>query len=232
MNQEALLIAFQVVVLVLAFSVHECAHGWTAWKLGDPTARMLGRVTLNPLKHLDPFGSVLMPLIALVYHWPLIGWAKPTPVTPRNFKHYRRDDILVTLAGPASNLLSAIVALILLVIIKHVARGGANAVATAVALVSNIPGVVAAGLPVLTPVALLLYYVILINLLLFVFNLIPVPPLDGSHILRHFLPYKALQLYDRMGMVLLIVLFLVGGSFIFTLFNPLFSTFNHLLFTL
>lgn len=232
MNQEALLIAFQVVVLVLAFSVHECAHGWTAWRLGDPTARMLGRVTLNPLKHLDPFGSVLMPLIALVYHWPLIGWAKPTPVTSRNFKNYRRDDILVTLAGPASNLLSAIVALILMVVIKHTARGGTNAVATAVALVSNMPGVAAAGLPVLTPVALFLYYVILINLLLFVFNLIPVPPLDGSHILRHFLPYKALQLYDRLGIALLIVLFLVGGSFIFALFNPIFSTFNHLLFTL
>ena len=232
MNQEALLIIFQVVVLVLAFSVHECAHGWTAWKLGDPTARMLGRVTLNPLKHLDPFGSVLMPLIALVYHWPLIGWAKPTPVTARNFKHYRRDDILVTLAGPASNLLSAIVALIILVIIKHVTHGGTTAVATAFALVSHIPGVSAADLPVLTPVALFLYYVILINLLLFVFNLLPVPPLDGSLVLRHFLPYKALQLYDRLGMVLLIVLFLVGGSFLFAIFNPLFNTFNHLLFTL
>ncbi len=232
MNQEAILIIFQVVVLVLAFSVHECAHGWTAWRLGDPTARMLGRVTLNPLKHLDPFGSVLMPLIALVYHWPLIGWAKPTPVTARNFKNYRRDDILVTLAGPASNLLSAIVALVLLLIIKHVTRGGVTAVATAFALVSNIPGVSTAGLPVLTPVALFLYYVILINLLLFVFNLIPVPPLDGSLVLRHFLPYRALQLYDRLGMVLLIVLFLIGGSFLFALFNPLFSTFNHLLFTL
>ncbi len=74
MNQEAVLIVFQVVVLVLAFSVHECAHAWTAWRLGDPTAKMLGRVTLNPLKHLDPLGSVFMPLLALVYHWPLIGW--------------------------------------------------------------------------------------------------------------------------------------------------------------
>src|SRR6185312_11103878 len=174
MNQEALLIAFQVVVLVLAFSIHECAHAWTAWRLGDPTAKMLGRVTLNPLKHLDPLGSVFMPILALVYHWPLIGWAKPTPVTSRNFKNYRRDDILVTLAGPASNILSAIVALVLLILIKHATAGGAAAIGTAVALVSRIPGVAAAGLPVLTPIALLLYYVILINLLLFVFNLIPV----------------------------------------------------------
>jgi Zn-dependent protease len=232
MNQEALLIAFQVVVLVLAFSVHECAHAWTAWRLGDPTAKMLGRVTLNPLKHLDPMGSVFMPLLALVYHWPLIGWAKPTPVTARNFKHYRRDDILVTLAGPASNLLSATVALILLIVIKHAGHGGLTAVSTAVALADKIP-IPTAGLPALVPVALLLYFIILINLLLFVFNLIPVPPLDGSHILRHFLPYRALQIYDRIGMFGLIILMLVGGSFIFSIFfAPLLNTFNHLLFTL
>jgi len=119
MNQEVILVLFQVVVLVLAFSVHECAHAWVAWKLGDPTGMMLGRVTLNPLKHLDPLGSVFMPLIALVYHWPLIGWAKPTPVTPRNFKNYKRDDILVTLAGPASNLGMAAIALVLMVIIRR-----------------------------------------------------------------------------------------------------------------
>jgi Zn-dependent protease len=88
MSQQAVLIAFQVVVLVLAFSVHECAHAWTAWRLGDPTARMLGRVTLNPMKHLDPLGSVLFPLISLVYGGFLVGWAKPTPVTSRNFKNY------------------------------------------------------------------------------------------------------------------------------------------------
>jgi len=174
-----------------------------------------------------------MPLLALVYHWPLIGWAKPTPVTARNFKNYKRDDILVTLAGPASNLASASVALILLVIIKHITAGGLAAVATAVALASNIKGIPTVGLPALFPVALFLYFVVLINLLLFIFNLIPIPPLDGSHILRHFLPYRAVQIYDRMGMIGLIILFLVGGSFIFTVFfDPLLRTFNHLLFTL
>jgi Zn-dependent protease len=233
MNQEAVLIVFQVVVLVLAFSIHECAHAWTAWRLGDPTAKMLGRVTLNPLKHLDPLGSLLMPALALVYHWPLIGWAKPTPVTARNFKNYRRDDILVTLAGPASNLISATVALILLIIIKHLVPGGVLAVATAMALASHIPGIVTEGLPTLFPIALFLYFVILINLLLFVFNLIPIPPLDGSHILRHFLPYRALQVYDRIGMFGMIILMLVGGSFIFSIFfAPLLNTFNHILFAL
>jgi Zn-dependent protease len=232
MNQEVVLIIFQVVVLILAFSVHECAHAWTAWRLGDPTARMLGRVTLNPLKHLDPLGSVIMPLLALFYHWPLIGWAKPTPVTGRNFKNYRRDDILVTLAGPASNLISATIALILLLIIKHLVPGGVFAIATAMALASHIPGVSTENLPTLFPIALFLYFVILINLLLFVFNLIPIPPLDGSHVVRHFLPYRALQLYDRIGMFGLFLLFLVGGSFIFRIFfSPLLATFNQILFS-
>src|ERR1700742_805528 len=125
MSLEVVVIIFQIVVLVLAFSVHECAHAWTAWRLGDPTAKMLGRVTLNPIKHLDPLGSILFPLISLVYGGFLVGWAKPTPVTSRNFKNYKRDDILVTLAGPASNLLLATGALILLLIIKHVVPGGA-----------------------------------------------------------------------------------------------------------
>jgi len=233
MNLSAVLIAFQVVVLVLAFSIHECAHAWTAWRLGDPTAKMLGRVTLNPLKHLDPLGSVFMPLLALVYHWPLIGWAKPTPVTARNFKNYRRDDILVTLAGPASNLLSATVALFLLLVIKHLVPGGVLAIGTAMGLASHIQGISTENLPSLFPIALFLYFVILINLLLFVFNLIPIPPLDGSHILRHFLPYRAVQLYDRMGMFGLILLFLIGGSFIFSVFfSPLLSVFNRILFTI
>ncbi len=233
MSQQVVLIAFQIVVLILAFSVHECAHAWTAWRLGDPTARMLGRVTLNPLKHLDPLGSVLFPLISLVYGGFLVGWAKPTPVTSRNFKNYRRDDILVTLAGPASNLLSATIALILLLFVKHLGgQNGVASIATAMALAQHVPGVVTEGLPTLFPVALFLYFVILINLLLFVFNLIPIPPLDGSNVLRHFLPYKAVQVYDRMGMFGLIILFLVGGRFIFAVFSPIFATFNHILFTL
>jgi Zn-dependent protease len=229
MNQEVVLILMQVLALILAFSVHECAHAWTAWKLGDPTAMMLGRVTLNPMKHLDPFGSVLMPLVALVYHWPLLGWAKPTPVTARNFKNYRRDDILVTIAGPISNLLLATTALIVLLVIKHVIAGGKVAVFTAMALAMHFP-VSTENLPALFPVALLFYYIILINLLLFVFNLVPFPPLDGSRILRHFLPYRALELYDRMGVFALWIFMLVAGGFIFRIFlYPLQSAFDNVL---
>lgn len=233
MPQDVVLVIFQVVVLILAFSLHECSHAWVAWRLGDPTAKMLGRVTLNPLKHLDPFGSVIFPLLGLYYGGMLFGWAKPTPVTARNFKHYKRDDIIVALAGPASNLLSATFALILLLLIKHLLSGGALAITTAVYLAHHVRGISTESLPQIFPIALFLYYVILLNLLLFVFNLIPVPPLDGSHILRHFLPYRALQLYDRIGMFGMLIIMLVGGSFIFRIFlNPLQGTFDGLLFAL
>ena len=233
MSQNAVLILFQVVALIFAFSVHECAHAWTAWRLGDPTGRMLGRVTLNPLKHLDLFGSVLMPLLALVYHWPLIGWAKPTPVTPRNFKYYKRDDILVTLAGPVSNLLLAASALILLIIIKHAVPGGRNIVFSAAVMASGYSGVSEQIHSVLFPIALLLYFIILINLLLFVFNLIPFPPLDGSHILRHFLPDSVTRIYDRMGIFALWIFIFFAGRFIFRIFlAPLQSAFDFILATL
>ena len=156
MPLNVVVIFFEIVVLILAFSVHECAHAWTANRLGDPTASMLGRVTLNPLKHLDPIGSIVFPLISLVYGGFLIGWAKPTPVTGRNFKNYRRDDILVTLAGPASNLLLATIALILLIIVKHALPNGLLSIATAVAIAQHMPGVATEGLPALFPIALFL----------------------------------------------------------------------------
>jgi len=227
MSQEFVLVLFQVVVLVLAFSVHESAHAYVAMRLGDPTAYMLGRVTLNPLKHLDPLGSVVLPLLALVYHWPLIGWAKPCPVTTRNFRHIKRDDILVSLAGPASNLVMASLALVLLVVLKH--TGGAAAIYAAVAVSRHVPDVDTGGVP-LFPAAMLLYYGVAINLLLFVFNLIPVPPLDGSHVLRQFLPYRAEQLYNRIGGIGLLLIFFFGGSLIFgTFYYPLLGVFDSLL---
>lgn len=231
MNEQVALIAFQAVVLVFAFCIHECAHAWTAWRLGDPTAKMLGRVTLNPAKHLDPLGSVILPLIAVFYHLPLIGWAKPTPVTARNFKHYRRDDILTTVAGPLSNLLVALLCLIGLVVLKHTPNGQV-AVMSAVGLALRVPGISTLNLPTLFPLALLLYFGILINLALFVFNLIPIPPLDGSHVLRHYLPARALAVYDRLGMFSLILFFLVGGRILGYLLAPLQTAFDSMLFSL
>jgi Zn-dependent protease len=188
---------------------------------------MLGRVTLNPMKHLDPLGSVLVPLVSLVYGGWLIGWAKPCPVTTRNFRHIRRDDILVSLAGPASNLAMATTALGLLIVFKH--TGGVAAINAAMLMANRVPGVDTGGMP-LFPVAMLLYYGVTINLLLFVFNLIPIPPLDGSHVLRHFLPYRVEQVYDRIGMYGLILIFLFGGRWVFgTFYYPLLNLFNDLL---
>lgn len=230
MSQEFVLIIFQVLVLVLAFSVHESAHAYVAKRLGDPTAYMLGRVSLNPIRHLDPVGSVLIPLISLVYGGWLIGWAKPCPVTLRNFKNIRRDDILTSLAGPASNLAMATTALVLLILFKHLVPGGAATMAAAMATEQHVP-LDLAGLP-LFPIAMFLYYAVTINLLLFIFNLIPIPPLDGSHVLKNFLPYNLEQAYMRIGGWGLLLIFLFGGSLIFRVFYaPLLNIFNGLLFS-
>src|ERR1039457_545872 len=110
---------FQIVVLLFAICVHESAHAWMANRLGDPTAKMLGRVSLNPLVHIDPFGTVIMPLILIVVGLPPFGWAKPTPVDPRNFTHPVRDDILTAVAGPVSNLVVAVLSTIALALIWH-----------------------------------------------------------------------------------------------------------------
>src|ERR1700758_3609965 len=121
---EIVLGIFQFVVLLFALSLHESAHGWMASRLGDQTARMLGRITLNPVKHIDPVGTIMLPLVAMVTHIPLIGWAKPTPVNTRNFKNFVRDDILTTLAGPVSNVIGSVVSLLVLIIIAKTSLVG------------------------------------------------------------------------------------------------------------
>src|SRR5919108_6299838 len=105
---------FQLIVFLFAISFHESAHAWMANRRGDPTARMLGRVSLNPIRHIDPLGTVILPLVAMITHLPVIGWAKPTPVDPRNFRHQIRDDILTSVAGPVSNFLIAAAAIVLM----------------------------------------------------------------------------------------------------------------------
>ena len=227
MSPEVILILFQVVVLILAFSVHESAHAYVAMRLGDPTAYMMGRVTLNPLKHLDPWGSILIPAMSLYFGGFLIGWAKPCPITPRNFKDIRRGETLTALAGPASNLAMASIALFLLVLLKHFVAGGMVAIAAAMAVANHLP-LDLSGVT-LFPIAMLLYYGILINLLLFVFNLLPIPPLDGSQVLRQFLPYGAERVYDRIGIWGLVLFFFFGGTVLAAFYNPLLHTFNALL---
>jgi Zn-dependent protease len=216
MSQQAILLKiFEFAILVFSLSLHEAAHAWMASRLGDPTARMLGRVTLNPMKHIDPIGTVLIPLAMLFfpgYGRFLVGWAKPTPVTTRNFKNIRRDDILTTLAGPLSNLLAVFVATVILIVLVHVTPAGALAVRQIITGSAD-PELMAAS-PVVFPMALVLYLGVWVNLMLTFFNLLPLPPLDGSHIFRHMLPYNALRVYDSMGMISLILMLFLGAPLV------------------
>jgi Zn-dependent protease len=217
-------ILFKLIVFLFAISVHESAHAWMASRRGDPTARMLGRVTLNPIKHIDPVGTVLLPLIAMVSHFPMLGWAKPTPVDPRNFKNPVLDDILTSVAGPVSNFILATGALVALALIKLSSPLGKQIV------VGILRGLISPEMDsVLVPACLLLYELMFINVLLGVFNLIPVPPLDGSHVLRHFLPANALRIYDTVGMFALMALVFLGGGLLGKLIYPVIDSFNYVL---
>jgi Zn-dependent protease len=213
--QEIVLKLFQFAILLFSLSLHEASHAWMASRLGDQTARMLGRVTLNPIKHIDPVGTLLFPLIAMFSGIPLLGWAKPTPVTGRNFQHYKRDDILTTLAGPASNLLAAVVSVILLVLIAKTSQLGNDVVhQVATGQVDIFQSTV------MLPIVLFCYYGILINLFLMVFNLLPLPPLDGSHIFRYMLPYQWTAMYDRLGILSLFLMFFFGGRVVMWVVGP------------
>jgi len=227
MSQQAVVLKlFEFAILVFALSLHEAAHAWMASRLGDPTAQMLGRLTLNPVKHIDPFGTVLVPL-AMLFLFPsgfLIGWAKPTPVTPRNFKNLRRDDILTTLAGPVSNLLAAVGATILLILLARLNGSAAEIVRE---FAGGIPGLRTASPAV--PIAMLLYLTVWLNIILAVFNLIPLPPLDGSHVLRHFLPYRALRAYDSIGLIGLLLFLFLGGRLLALFVDPLVGVVNAIL---
>lgn len=229
-NPAIVLAIFEFVVLLFALSLHEAAHGWTAWRLGDPTARMLGRVTLNPAKHIDPLGTILLPVAALFLGLPLIGWAKPTPVTGRNFTHYKRDDMLVTLAGPASNVLAGIVSLIVLAVISVASTAGkASVQSVALQGLGGLNEQLMAISPVAYPLAEIFYISMLWNLFLAVFNLLPLPPLDGSHIFRYVLPYKWLTIYDRLGILSIFLMLFFGGRFAMGLISPVLGFFRVLL---
>jgi Zn-dependent protease len=206
---------FEFVILLFSLSFHECAHAWMASRLGDQTARLQGRVTLNPIPHIDPLGTIIFP--AMVIFGPLlgfrvpfllIGWAKPTPVITRNLKKIVRDDNLITLAGPASNLILALLAFLGLAVAS---------IAIPDKLMTNGPSEIQA----LVVLALL---AIKINITLLFFNLLPIPPLDGSHLLRNLLPYNAAQQYDRIPIWISYLLMIVlGGAVLGILVTPVFN---------
>jgi Zn-dependent protease len=226
------LIVFELVVMVLSISLHDCAQAWMANRLGDPTARMLGRVTLNPVRHFDLFGMAIAPALTLfIFHSTLpYGWGKPVPMTYRNFPR-KNGEMLSVLAGPVAQFLAAVVALILLVVFKHT-LAGANAslsVVVTMALTHVAPLSGLAGAPAVFPVLLLLYFCIVLNLFLCVFNLLPMPFLDGGKILAHFLPYNAAQAFERYSFYFMIAFFLIGGYLVSLVFSPLLAIFTTLL---
>jgi len=213
-------ILFQLIVFLFAISIHESAHAWMANRRGDPTAYMLGRVTLNPLKHIDPVGTILLPSLAIFAHLPVLGWAKPTPVNPRNFASPVVDDILTSVAGPVSNFIVAFAAVASLITISATSSTGRE-------IVHEISRgiVLGGGDSILVPITLFLFQLLIINVVLAVFNLIPVPPLDGSHVLRHALSGPALALYDRLGFFGLVLLVYFGKGLLGALISPVLAFF-------
>src|SRR6266852_2130934 len=217
-------IVFKLIAFLFAISVHESSHAWMANLRGDPTARMLGRISLNPIRHIDPFGTLLLPAVALFLHVPVLGWAKPTPVDPRNFKNPVLDDILTSVVGPISNFAVATLAVLILVFVKLVSPTGRE-------IVFGIPqGLISTDTnSCLMPLCLLVYELIVINIVLGVFNFIPVPPLDSSHVLRHLLPAGMLRIYDTVCMFGLLLLLFWGGGLLARLINTAVGFFNYIL---
>ncbi len=231
-QQQIVLKIFDFVLLLFSLSLHEAAHAWTASRLGDPTARMLGRVTLNPAKHIDPVGTVLLPL-AMLFLGPygggfLVGWARPTPVNTRNFRNYVRGDVLTTLAGPASNLLISVLCTIVLVALAKTSPDAAGLV-RGIVFGGIEPELMGSGL---FAAVLLLYMGLTLNLFLAFFNLLPLPPLDGSHLVRHLLPTRMLAVYDQLGMISLLLMFVFGGRVVNLFVGPALGFVNHLLLSL
>jgi Zn-dependent protease len=191
-------ILFIAPVLLFSVIAHEYAHGYAALKQGDPTAKSLGRLTWNPAKHIDPYMTVILPAIMLVASNGQIalGGAKPVPVNPQNYRHYKRGDIIVSLAGVFTNFLIALACTVLIALV----------------------GLLARALPAVAPTAAVVQAMLVIgigiNLVLIAFNLIPIPPLDGSHVMKYLLPRPLAIRYQQLGslgLLILIALLVFGG---------------------
>jgi Zn-dependent protease len=205
-------------VLLLSMVAHEYAHGYAALKNGDPTAYQLGRLTWNPVKHIDPFMTILLPLMTFVGSGGTMafGGAKPVPVNPRNYRNFKKGDIIVSLAGVTTNFIIALLCVPLIMLVG--VFGQAVPAASSAAAVLQ----------------LMLVYGILLNLALAAFNLIPIPPLDGSHVMKYILPPAwslAYQSISRYGIIILLILLTIGRGLLNLWFTPVFAIDSLLLHT-
>jgi Zn-dependent protease len=194
MNETIIQAAALIIPLIIAIVFHEVAHGWTARALGDPTAANLGRLTLNPLKHVDPFGTIILPAMLKLAGMPMFGWAKPVPVIKGRLRNPRRDMMIVAAAGPGSNLVMGLIGAVLLGLLLRSYPAGLE------------PGAVMGF------VLLNLFNFILINVFLALFNLLPIPPFDGGHIVEGLLPPRLAAQYAGMhskAMLIMILLIVV-----------------------
>lgn len=189
-----------MVVLLLAISAHEAAHAWMSYKFGDDTARLLGRITLNPVAHTDPIGTLLIPIAGFIFGsvggaFPLLGWGKPTPVNPLRWRNKDLANVMVSLAGILANLFIATIGFVILKVI--IMNGGPLILPESVR----------------EPIWLFLMYLLIMNISLAVFNLLPFPPLDGSKVLETFLPpsmQPILEMLEQHGYIILLILIYVG----------------------
>jgi Zn-dependent protease len=226
---ELVVALYQFAILLFSLSVHQCAQAWMASRLGDQTARLEGRISLNPTRHIDPLGTLLYP--GLMIFGPLIGftwfgdgsiimgWGKPTPIITRNLKKITRDDNIITLAGPAANLLMVLLGCVLVVAVILIAPTGLPQADAQPSLGTNIPDAL----------YLLGELIIRINLGLIFFNMLPVPPLDASRILRNMLPYNALQSYDSIARYGAILIFFLGSFLVRLFLGPALALVNGIL---
>ena len=189
------MIIIQFGVVLFAISIHESAHAWMADKFGDPTAKNQGRITLNPIAHIDLIGTIIFPLLLALAGAPVFGWAKPVMVNPYNLRDPRRANIFISAAGPGSNVISAFVGIILFLLLKNM---------------GVFKGSVGSGIEILLYI---FFYFIIINIYLAIFNLIPIPPLDGSGIIEGVLKGEALYNYQKIkpyGFIILLLIIYAG----------------------